>query len=870
MVAVAKMLGHGLYSLWGGYVNWIGGVSFSLAGLIFLLQFVHRFPRLAYPREARVTLWISLGLTVGTLSLLAYEALTPPIYHLYDFEQFIYGVVHSRYERPVTAVNVFNVLYPLGYLWAAVVWARQLHQFPSEGRQCWWRTWWRPRTETDQAARAFGGVMLAAFVVVIAALLESRGWLPVGSQSVVYLLALFALVVTYLNHSPAPSSLLIKLTGIVLVAVLLILGVVNLIILDLHRLADDQTRRAEVAHIQTLLQTRSLTSTLTTSAALADVRYVAARPATGGLFPPTYQILFSRQPDFTAQTLLAQEDFFARALTQPIVQLAVAHENPWLRSAAVYPAWVSQREPSLGGPAYRGVYATPDQQILRYTFRLEQTLYEVGYSYLAYRQRIHQKALPLALVTVAVTGVLPLVLRLFFRVNLLDPLDDLLGGVIRLNDGALNTIVPVRAEDEVGFLARSFNGMAASLQKLTTDLRAEIAERRQAQAEIQALNLTLERRVADRTRELSALYQVSAMTGQDLALPALLSALLARTMTAVEGTGGGVYLLEETVLRLAAQQGSPPEALRDLERLSPDGALLGWMMAQREPLLITDTRDDPRAPETLRQAGAWTLILLPLQAGGQMEGFLGLLRRAGKTFNLEEIALLSSIADQMGQAIENNRLQQLVRQASVHAERQRIARALHDSVTQALYGLTTLAEAGQAQLESGAGDGVARTLTHIGATTRQALREMRLFIHQLRPPELEEEGLVGALHQRLAAVEGRANIQARLLVDETVPDTLPAPIQEACYRIANEALNNALRHARATAVTLHLSDVAGQLRLAIVDNGCGFDPQAPDAGGMGLRNMHAYARQVSGELLIVSAPGAGTRIEVTVQMVNGE
>jgi len=882
LVAVAKLLGHGLYSPWGGYVDWIGGVSLSLTGLIFLLQFVHRFPRLTYPREARVTLWVSLGLTVGVLSLMAYEALTPPIYPLYDFEQFIYGVVHSRYERPLTAVNLFEILYPLGHLWAALVWLRQIRNFPSNGRRHWLKTVWRPHNKTDQAARAFVVVMLAAFVVIIVATMESRGLLPVGGQTVAYLLALFTLVVTYLNHSPEPSSLLVKLVGVVLVALLLMLGVTNLMILNLHRATYDQTRRAEVAHIQTLLQTLSLaqthslaqtqplTLTLATSGAFADILYVAARPATGGIFPATYQMPFSRQTTLTTQTLLAQEDFFERALAQPIVQLAVAHENPWLRPKEVYPAWVAQRAPVLGGPTYRGVYADPDRQIIRYTFRLDETLYEVGYSYLAYRQMLHQKAIPLVLVTVLVTVLTPLVLRFFFRANLLDPLKDLLGGVTQINAGNLNTTVPVRVEDEIGFLAHSFNGMAASLQKLTAELRQEIAERRHAEAEVQALNVTLERRVADRTRELSVLYQVSAMTGQNLALPTLLSALLARTMTAVGGESGGVYLLEEAELRLTAQQDISPEALPHLERLSSNDNLVSWVMAQREPLLITNVRDDPRAPEALRQAGELTLILLPLQAGGQMEGILGLTRQAGKTFNLEEIALLSSIADQMGQAVESDRLQQLARQASVLEERQRIARALHDSVTQALYGLTTLTEAGQAQLENGAGNAVGRTLVHIGETTRQALREMRLFIHQLRPPELEAEGLVGALHQRLAAVEGRANIQARLLVDESVPASLPAPVQEALYWIATEALNNTLRHARATEVTLTLREAAGQLSMAIVDNGSGFDPQAQDTGGMGLRNMEAYAAQIGGELHITSAPGAGARVEVTVRMANGE
>lgn len=865
LVVVSKLSGYSLYNPRGGYVDWLGGVSFSLIGVIFLLQFVYRFPRLAYPREARMALFVSVSLTAGVVALMAHEALTPPTYPLYDFEQFIYGVVHARYDQRFTAANIFDGLYALGYLWAALVWLRQVRQFSPGRQRRFLQTLWRPQTQADRAARAFAVVMLASLVTVLAAALEARRLLPVGSLVVIYLLAIFALVVTYLNHSPEPSSLLVKLVGIVLVALLLVLGVANLVILDLHRAAYDQTRQAELAHIQTLILTNTLETILATDGTLADVLYVAARPAAGGVLPATYRMLFSRQADL-AQRFLAQEEFFRRALIQPVVQLAVAHENPWIKAQDVYATVNDFGAMPLGGPAYRGVYADPDHQIIRYTFRLDETLYEVGYSYQAYRQMLHQKALPLVAATVAAAMLAPLALLLFFRANLLEPLRDLLRGVTQINAGDLTVTVPIRVEDEIGFLARSFNGMAGSLQTLTASLRQEIAERRRAEAEVQALNVTLEQRVADRTRELSALYQVSAMTGQDLALPTLLAELLARTMAAVSGEGGGVYLLEGAMLRLAAQQGIPPEALRLLASLPSDDNLVGWVMAQREPLLISNVRDDPRAPEALRQAGEFTLILLPVQAGGQMEGLLGLVRRAGKTFNLEEIALLSSIADQMGQAVESDRLQQLARQASVLKERERIARALHDSVTQSLYGLTTLTEAGLAQLESGAGDAVGRTLAHIGETTRQALREMRLFIHQLRPPELEAEGLVGALHQRLAAVEGRSNIQARLLVDEAIPASLPAPVQEAFYRIANEALNNALRHAHATEVTLTLRDVAGQLRMVIVDNGCGFDPQAQDTGGMGLYNMKAYAAQIGGELHITSAPDAGTRIEITLSL----
>ena len=146
----------------------------------------------------------------------------------------------------------------------------------------------------------------------------------------------------------------------------------------------------------------------------------------------------------------------------------------------------------------------------------------------------------------------------------------------------------------------------------------------------------------------------------------------------------------------------------------------------------------------------------------------------------------------------------------------------------------------------------------------QALKEMRLLVYELRPSALEKEGLVGALQQRLDAVEGRANVEARLLVEGTID--LPAAIEAALYGIAQEALNNTLKHASATAVTVRLRPGdGGQVALEIADDGCGFDPQAVGSqGGMGLASMRERADLVGARLEVISAPGQGTTVKVIV------
>jgi signal transduction histidine kinase len=251
-----------------------------------------------------------------------------------------------------------------------------------------------------------------------------------------------------------------------------------------------------------------------------------------------------------------------------------------------------------------------------------------------------------------------------------------------------------------------------------------------------------------------------------------------------------------------------------------------------------------------------------MQAGGQVLGLLTVLCEPDRAFTQEEMALLGSLADHIGLVVEGDSLRQLSQQTRVLAERQRLARDLHDSVVQQLYGLVTLAEAGQAQLEVAASDDIQHTLVRIGETTRQALKEMRQYVHQLRPAVVADEGLVGALHQRLAAVEGRADVQARLLADPSIE--LPVPVEDALYHIALEALNNALRHARANSVTVTLGSQAQRIVLAIVDDGCGFDPETTGQAGMGLANMRERAEGVGGILTVTSRPGAGTRVEVVL------
>ena len=153
-------------------------------------------------------------------------------------------------------------------------------------------------------------------------------------------------------------------------------------------------------------------------------------------------------------------------------------------------------------------------------------------------------------------------------------------------------------------------------------------------------------------------------------------------------------------------------------------------------------------------------------------------------------------------------------------------------------------------------------LAKIGESARQTLKEMRLFIFQMKPVDLENKGLVAALNERLSAVEGRANMKARVLADENIYLSLEK--ETVLYNVAMEALNNIMKYANAKSVTILLKRRKSAVTLEVVDDGCGFDPKAPGSGGMGLRGMQERLSQVDGKLTIRSAPGKGTKIIVEV------
>ncbi len=384
----------------------------------------------------------------------------------------------------------------------------------------------------------------------------------------------------------------------------------------------------------------------------------------------------------------------------------------------------------------------------------------------------------------------------------------------------------------------------------------------------------LERRIADRTQKLSLLYDVIAATAEAPDLRSTLEWSLRRVLEAIKCPAGSIQLVDDfdeqadvAALRLVAQEGLPEEFLQALSETAVEQSLSGLALISKHPVVVDNLANHPAAPSLLRQQAALqTYVGVAMMVRERAVGVVSVFAGQERRFSEIELALLDSVADQIGIVVENAYLHKQAEEAAVLEERHRLARELHDSVTQAIYSLTLFTEAGLRLLRSHNYDKIEDLLQHLNQTSQQALREMRLMLHKLRPADLEEEGLVGALQQRLDEVETRANVEAHLIVEGNLDD-LPESVEEQLYRVAQEALNNALKHSAASLLTVHISADDDDITMTISDDGRGFDVAAAlEDGGMGLQNMEERVDELDGDLTIESTPGQGTMITVQIDL----
>ena len=438
---------------------------------------------------------------------------------------------------------------------------------------------------------------------------------------------------------------------------------------------------------------------------------------------------------------------------------------------------------------------------------------------------------------------------------------------------------------------REFRGRARDLRRDGTPFHIEVvgtgftyrgephalAVVRDISEEVEAYRF-LEQRVEERTRELSMLLDVSANIASTLDLPRLLDLVLEQLQQVVDYDGASVLILEADELRSVAHRGPIPHEGQSQMCLSREQAGELWEALEgQKPLIIEDVRKDTWLTQVFRQAFGEYLngemayvrcwVGVPLAVQERLIGWLCLHHSQPKAYAQHHAGLAQTIANQAATAIENARLYGQARRLAALEERQRLARELHDSVSQVLYGVGLGARTSQALVDRAPiapelKASLAEPLDYILSMAEAGLAEMRALIFELRPDSLEREGLVAALTRQAAALRARHNLEVLTDFCEELP--LSFEETEALYRIAQESLNNIVKHAQAERVSIRLGVTQGEIKLELTDDGVGFDPDAQYAGQMGLRSMRERAAQIGGSLEIESQPGQGAVIRARI------
>jgi signal transduction histidine kinase len=376
----------------------------------------------------------------------------------------------------------------------------------------------------------------------------------------------------------------------------------------------------------------------------------------------------------------------------------------------------------------------------------------------------------------------------------------------------------------------------------------------------------------------ATLSRIAADLVLDLPMEDTLNALAASVVSASTAVSCLIVLIEDETddIRLAGYHGVPDSSEAALQsayekagNASPNREAIRTHM----PVLFSNARKTPPANPHLavlhdiypRAPWAKTYVV-PLLSRGKALGAIDFVYPPGQEPGEEEKVFLGAVADQAAVAVENARLLSDTRGKAALQERQKLARELHDSVSQALYGIALGVETAREVLPDNP-ERAAEPLDYAGSLAEAGMTEMRALIFELRPESLEQEGLVAALEKQAAAVQARHGIQVETAFGEE-PDA-PLEEKESLYRIAQEALHNTVKHARATNVKIELGRDFGEITLEVSDDGVGFDTRGDFPGHLGLKSMRERVSRQSGTLEITSEPGKGVHILARVPSTAG-
>lgn len=442
--------------------------------------------------------------------------------------------------------------------------------------------------------------------------------------------------------------------------------------------------------------------------------------------------------------------------------------------------------------------------------------------------------------------------------NISTPLKELAQTAGRVSNGEFDLTVPVDREDEVGDLARAFNSMTVRIQDLINNLEFRVAERT--------------RTLKQRALQLETGTQVSREITSILDTEELMKRVVRLIAETFDYYHVAIFLIDEKTQKLVFRSGAGrvldyQDTMIASLAIGPN-SLNGEAALSNQAIVVNNVAQDsrflpsPSLPETRSE------LVVPLRIGYRVIGTLDVHCCLVNAFTDYDARIIQGLGDQVAIAIENARLYSRSRALAVIEERNRLAHELHDSVTQSLYSIIMFTGAMRELIQAEDYELLEKRLERTEFIAQQALRELRLLLFEMRPSMLEQEGLAKVLKQRLASVEEKVGIKTRLSIDQELD--LEFKIEELFLRVALESLNNSLKHAAASCVSVTIQRKQDWVEMQVTDDGIGFDvDSALAAGGLGLAGIHERARKNGGLLTIESSPGCGVRINLKVKRSNG-
>lgn len=430
-----------------------------------------------------------------------------------------------------------------------------------------------------------------------------------------------------------------------------------------------------------------------------------------------------------------------------------------------------------------------------------------------------------------------------------EPIAEMIDAAKRIAGGNFGQTIDVRTGDELELLAEQFNAMSA---------------------ELEASYANLEQRVADRTEALATLNMIASVVSRSLELDEIMQAALEKTLETMHMEAGAAFRLDGQRLSLMAHKGLANAFVQRVEELPLRESIASQAVDKAAPVARLVAHYPDGSLKELLQAEGWQSIVgVPLIAKGETLGVLNLASREERVLTAEERALLLAIGQQTGVAVVNARLYEQAEATAAAAERNRLARELHDAVSQTLFSASMIADVLPRLWKRDPGE-AQRRLEMLSRLTRGAMAEMRTLLVELRPSALIESDLDKLLHQLCQVATGRTEVEVDFRMEAEIESAPPPPpeVKVALYRIAQEALNNVVKHAQASHAEVSLRMIATGVRLRVWDNGCGFDLEDVPQGRLGLGNMRERAEAIGAALEIKSHPGQGTQIVVSWR--NGE